>query len=143
MSTLAIRSEYDREQAIKNIKARELPFSLNIRKGAPRSIEQNSTQRMWLLEAQEQGDQTAEQYRGYCKLHFGVPILRAENDEFKKIYDEVIRPLPYEQKLAIMQVPVDLPVTSQMTTKQKAKYLDCIYTHFLSLGFALTEPRRG
>lgn len=143
MTAYAIRTEHDRQQALKNVSARDLPFTLNVNKGAPRSIEQNKLQRLWLLEAEEQGDMTAEEYRGFCKLHFGVPILRAENEDFKKIYDEVIRPLDYEKKLAVMRVPIDLPVTSQMTTKQKAKYLDCIYTHFLGLGFVLTEPKRG
>lgn len=143
MTAYAIRTEYDRQQALKNVSARELPFTLNINKGAPRSIEQNRLQRLWMVEAEEQGDMTAEEYRGFCKLHFGVPILRAENEEFKKIYDEVIRPLDYEKKLSFMRVPIDLPVTSQMTTKQKTKYLDLVYNHFLELGFVLTEPRRG
>lgn len=143
MTAYAIRTEHDRQQALKNAGTRDLPFTLSINKGAPRSIEQNRLQRLWMLEAEEQGDMTAEDYRGFCKLHFGVPILRAENEEFKKIYDEVIRPLDYEKKLAVMRVPIDLPVTSQMTTKQKTKYLDIVYNHFLELGFLLTEPKRG
>jgi len=41
-----------------------------------------------------------------------------------------------------MMIPIDLPVTSAMTTKQKTKYLDEVYKHFTGLGIQLTEPRR-
>ena len=143
MTTRAIRTEQDKNDVIRLLQARELPFTVNVVKGAPRSIEQNQLQRMWLTEAQEQGDQTAEEYRAYCKLHIGVPILRNENEIFRQQYENTIRPLPYEAKLAVMKVPIDLPVTRIMTTKQKAQYLDAIYQHFRGLGMQLTEPKRG
>lgn len=139
----AIRTEDDRDRVIKLIKARDLPCTVNITKGAPRSIEQNKTQRMWMLELEEHGDQTAEEYRGYCKLHFGIPILRAENDEFCAVYDRLIRPLDYEVKLEYMKAPLDFPVTRLMTTKQKSRYLDNIYEFYISNGFVLTVPNRG
>ena len=77
---------------------------------------------------------------GYCKLHHGVPILRNENDAFKQAYDQVIRPLSYEDKLKTMMVPLDMPVTRIMTTDQKTRYLDAIAQGFLEQGVALTEP---
>jgi hypothetical protein len=141
MTTWAVRTEQEREQVIKIIRGRDLPFTINATKGAPRSIDQNKLQRKWLTEAEQQGDCTAEEYRAYCKLHGGVPILRAENDQFHDVYDRVIRPLPYEQKLEIMKVPIDMPVTRIMTTSQKSKYLDWMYAHFTGLGFTLTEPK--
>ena len=140
MSTWAIRTEQDREQVIKLIQGREMPCTVNITKGAPRSIDQNKLQRKWLLEAQEQGDHAAEEYRGYCKAHFGIPILLAENEEFAEQYNRIIRPLSYEQKIEIMMTPIDFPVTRIMSTKQKSTYLDKIYGYFTSLGFQLTEP---
>lgn len=39
----AIRTEDDRERVIKLLRARELPCTVSIAKGAPRSIEQNFT----------------------------------------------------------------------------------------------------
>ena len=75
-----------------------------------------------------------------CKLTFGVPILRAENTWFREKYDEVVRPLPYPQKLALMMEPLDMPVTRLMTTEQKTRYLDAIYRHFAGLGLVLTVP---
>lgn len=142
MTTWAIRSEQDRSNVIKIIQARQMPCTVIINKGAPRSIEQNKLQRKWLLEAQEQGDQTAEEYRGYCKLWFGVPILRNEDEEFRKIYDKIIRPLPHPMKLEMMMVPLDLGITRRMTTKQKTKYLDQMYLFFTAQGFELTQPEQ-
>lgn len=143
MSEIAIRCNTDKIAAIKLIEARDPPFTLSIRKGAPRSIEQNKLQRKWLNEAAEQlCDDTAEGYRAYCKLHIGVPILRNENEQFKEQYDSIVRPLPYDKKLEIMKVPIDLPVTRIMTTKQKTQYLDAMYQHFRGLGVNLTEPER-
>jgi hypothetical protein len=108
-----------------------------------RSYEQNKLQRMWVKELSEQGDMTPEQYRGLCKLTFGVPILRLENDEFREQYDRTIKPLPYEVKLDIMMEPMDFPVTRLMSVKQKSDYLDQIFRHWSQEGFHLTRPERG
>lgn len=117
----------------------EIKISKHRRK---RSIEQNKLQRKWMLELEAQGDMTAEEYRGYCKLHFGVPIMRNEDEEFRRAYDRYIRDLPYEHKLAMMMVPLDFPVTRGMSTKQKTVYLDSVYRHFTGEGFVLTVPVR-
>lgn len=106
-----------------------------------RTLEQNRLQRQWLNEISEQlGDRTPEEARGYCKLTIGVPILRAENEKFREHYDRVIRPMPYETKLALMMEPFDFPVTRLMTTSQHTKYLDGIQRHFAEQGVLLTSP---
>ena len=105
-----------------------------------RSWEQNKLQRRWCKEASEQGDMTAEEYRGFCKLHYGVPILRRDSEEFREVYDRLIRPRDYAEKLELMQEPIDFQVTRLMTTAQKAEYLDAMYQHFTGLGFQLTDP---
>lgn len=140
MTTWPIRSEQDKQLAIKAIRGRSMPCTVTINKGAPRSIEQNRLQRKWLLEAELQGDQTAEEYRGYCKLNFGVAILRNENEVFREKYDRIIRPLSYKVRLELMMVPLDFPITRIMNTKQKTKYLDHMYEFFTGLGFELTQP---
>lgn len=140
MSSIAVRTEHDRKQAIRLIENSELPFTLTKIKGAPRSIEQNKLQRLWMRELEEQGDMTAEEYRAYCKAYFGVPILLAENDAFAEQYTAIVKPLPYEQKLEIMKQPIDLPVTRLMNVKQKKRYLDEIYTYWTGKGFRLTDP---
>ena len=107
-----------------------------------RSIEQNKLQRKWLNEAADQLKEfTAEEYRGYCKLHFGVPILRSENEDFREAYDRVIRPLSYEKKILCMCVPLDFQITRLMDTKQHATFLDAMYQFFTGLGAKLTDPK--
>lgn len=141
MTTHVITTSADRKSVLQLIENRPLPITVSIVKGKKRSVEQNRLQRLWMIEAAEQLDEyTAEEYRAFCKLHFGVPILRGEDEEFRKVYDDVIRPASYENKLKMMAVPIDLPVTSRMKTGQKKRYLDDVYHHFTGLGVKLTEP---
>ena len=77
MTTRIIETEPGRAALISLIQARPLPMTVQVLKGRKRSLEQNATQYMWHDEAANQLlDNTADWYRGYCKLHFGVPILR-------------------------------------------------------------------
>lgn len=140
MSTYPIRNESDRSRVIKVIEGRRLPFTASFKSGAPRSIEQNKLQRLWMIQAAEQGDMTAEEYRAYCKLAFGVPLMCEHDEEYAAVYERVIKPLPYEDKLAIMAEPIDFPVTRRMTSGVKKQYLDRVYVHLTSLGFLLTQP---
>jgi hypothetical protein len=139
-NSIPVRSEAERQRAILALQHRRPPFTVTLTKGEPRSLAQNRLQRLWLKEAEEQGDQTAEEYRAWCKLTIGVPILRADNDAFCAQYDAIIRPLPYERKLELMRVPIDFPVTRLMTTGQLKQYLDAMYQHFSGQGFHLTDP---
>ena len=86
------------------------------------------------------GDVTPEWVRGYSKLHFGVPILRAEDEEFAEKYDATVKPLTYETKIAVMSEPLDLPVTRRMTTEQKTRFLDAMHAHWSAQGIILTMP---
>lgn len=136
-----IETEHDRAMAARLIEARAVPFTFTLTDGKHRTTAQNKLQRLWMNEiAQQKGDLTPEEARAYCKLTIGVPILRAQNEAFRIRYDEVVKPLPYEQKIAIMSEPLDLPVTRIMTTKQKTEYLDGIIRHFAEQGIVLTMP---
>ena len=141
MTTRVIKTESDRALLIQYLKARPLPYTVDIVKGKRRSVEQNKLNRLWIAEIAEQlGDQTPEHVRGFCKLTMGVPILRAENTLFRERYDAVVRPLPYETKLALMQEPIDLPVTRLMTTDQEHRYLEAVCQFFVERGIVLTDP---
>lgn len=143
-----IKNEGDRELLLSLIKNMDAPFTVDIEKGIreKRSSDQNRLQRLWINEAAEQDTigMTAEEYRAYCKLHFGVPMLRNENDTFAELYDSKIRdrvpPYSYEQKLEFMAIPFDMHVTRLMTIKQHDKYLNMMHDHFTSLGMILTIP---
>jgi len=120
------------------------PFSVTIGPcESPKTVRQNKLQRKWVDEISSQGDGTfddAEYTRGYCKLHFGVRILLHENESFRVQYEQTIKHLTYEQKIMIMQEPMDFPVTRLMTSKQKSQYLDRMYVFFTGKGFILTDP---
>lgn len=137
-----IRNVQDKQRLIAYLQRQTEPMTITIEKGIhdKRSNDQNRLQRLWLNELAEQGDMTAEEYRAYCKLHFGVPILRNANEQFRTAYDDKVKPFPYEQKLAFMAEPFDFPVTRLMTVKQHKQFLDAIYVHFTGLGFVLTNP---
>lgn len=127
----------------KYLSKHKLPMTVVVENGLQkkRSNDQNRLQRFWLNEAEEQGDMTAEEYRAYCKLHFGVPILRNQCDEFKEAYDSKVKHCySYEQKLNMMMIPCDFPVTRLMTVKQHQQFLDKMYVHFSSIGIGLTVP---
>ena len=137
----SIQSDYDRDMAAKLVSNRPYPFTLTITDGKHRSTAQNRLQHMWMKEISEQkGDITPSEARAYCKLTIGVPILREQNEAFRLRYDEILKPLSYEQKLAIMSEPLNLPVTSLMSTKQLTEYLEGIIRHFGQQGIILTMP---
>lgn len=145
MTTRIIRKQTDVDGLVTLLRSRKLPYTITIVQGAHRTSDQNKLQRKWLGEAAEQlGDRTVEELRAYCKLTFGVPILRRDNEAFRAQYDRLIKGrYTYEEKLAFMMEPVDNPVTRIMSSKQKTEYLDAIYRHFASQGIVLTIPRRG
>lgn len=141
MTTRFLESEGDRRLLIRFLEAQPLPLTVTLSKGGKRSLKQNALNRLWMGEIAEQlGDQTSEEIRGYCKLTLGVSILRAENEEFREAYDATVRPLPYELKLKLMMEPFDFAVTRKMNTKQFTTYLDCVHRHFSEKGIALTDP---
>lgn len=141
-----IRTDEERLKVMSRMAEMELPITVDIKKGAhvKRSNPQNALQHKWLTEAAQQGDMTYEEQRAYCKLHFGVPILRESSEEYRKLYDERVKPLPYELKLKMMSHPIDAAVTRVMNKKQMQEYLDAVYSHFVgTCGFRLTEPTEG
>lgn len=143
MTTRVIDSDGELDLLVRYLRSLSRPFTVDVVKGRRRSNEQNRLQRQWCNEIAEQlGDRTPEDVRAYCKLHYGVPILREESADFREKYDRIIRPLAYEQKLELMAEPFDFPVTRLMKTEQKTRYLDAIHKHFTEQGLKLTDPEQ-
>lgn len=116
------------------------PCTVSIRRGAGRTNAQNRLAQQWASDVSVQlGDRTPEEVRGYFKLHHGVPIRR-EDEAFAAVYDRTIRPLPYKAKLDCMMVPIDMPVTRDMTKAELTRYLDSIQAEFATMGVRLTDP---
>jgi len=141
VTTRVLETKSDIDMLASLLRAKKLPCTVTVVQGRKRSTEQNRLNRMWMIEAAQQlGEFDAEGYRAFCKLHFGVPILRNENEAFREQYDAIVKPLSYEQKIEIMKEPIDLPITRLMTSGQEKRYLDDVWDHFTKLGVKLTEP---
>ena len=142
MTTLLINSDESLQSTFGAI--RELYFKhryvrLNAKAGTDRSVPQNNITHHWYSQiARELQEDDAAGWKAFSKLHFGVPILRAEDEEFRKFYDCAIKSsLSYEEKLDAMKF---VPVTSRMTVPQLSKYADDVQRHFLTRSVILTYP---
>jgi hypothetical protein len=113
---------------------------LNLKTGKDRSLDFNALSHCWYEQlARELPDDDELGWKCYCKLNFGVPIMRAEDEEFRSFYDAAIKQsLSYEQKLTAMKY---LPVTSLMTNPQFKKYCIELQAHFAPRGVILEFPR--
>ena len=121
----------------------EFPIRIQIdKKKKTRTIKQNNTANRWYRDCEAQGDMKAWEYKAYCKLHFGIPILRRDSIKFKDGYDSKVKKFDYETKLMFMGEPYSFPVTSLMNVKQQSEYLDIVERHFSEQNFELTEVRR-
>ena len=113
-------------------------LKVSVRAGKDRSLDQNALSFAWYEQlARELKEEDALGWRAYCKLHHGVPILRAEDDEFRQFYDASLKKLDYEQKLAAMKF---VPVTSLMTKAQLSAYLEAVQDDFRKRGVMLEFP---
>lgn len=111
---------------------------VSVKTGKDRSLPQNNLTFGWYDQiARELREDDVLGWRCYCKLHHGVPILRAEDDEYKQSYDLVIKPLDYEKKLIAMR---HWPVTSLMTKVQLSKYAESVQADFYERGVILAFP---
>lgn len=111
---------------------------VRVRESAPSRLDaMKSLQHHWYNELSTQSGKSAKYINAFCKLHFGVPIAR-EDEEFRKIYDQVIKPLPKGKKIYLMGPPVSISVTSNFNTQQMSRYLNEIKQWAKSKGYQLT-----
>ena len=100
----------------------------SVKTGKDRSLPQNSLTHRWYEQlSRELREDNALGWKCFCKLHYGVPILRAEDEQFRETYDAVIKPLTYERKLIAMRA---WPVTSLMSKDQLSQYLELMRAGF-------------
>lgn len=142
MTTWTVNSETSLQSVIGDLRElwRDRKFlTLSVKAGKGRSLDQNAISHAWYAQvARELREDDERGVKRYCKLHFGVPLLRAEDEEFREAYDRVLRPrLSYEEKLEAMDI---LPVTSRMTTKQLSRYMEDVRAHYVARGVQLEFP---
>jgi len=138
MSAMVINSMDSLQRAIGDLRSlwdRHKFLRVNVKAGKDRSLPQNAITHVWYAQiARELREDDELGWKCYSKLHFGVPILRAEDEEFRSTYDAVIKPLSYEQKLMAMRC---WPVTSIMTKEQLSKYAEAMQADFARRGVRL------
>lgn len=141
MSTYNIATEIQLQTLIGDLRAEFKAngfLSVSVKAGKKRSLSQNDISHAWYEQlARELREDDALGWKCYAKLTIGVPILRAEDEEFRAVYDGAIKGLTYEQKLGVMKI---LPVTSLMTKAQLSKYLETMQAHFQQRGVWLQFP---
>ncbi|MDH2013464.1 hypothetical protein N5J66_05705 [Pseudomonas juntendi] len=118
---------------------------VSMRPGKDRTLDQNA---LWfamydrIAKSTEMGG--IEDVRRYCKLHFGVPIMRASCDEFRTGWAESFIHLPYEVKLRLMGPcamfgPDGFPVTRLFDRTQGCQYTDRIVNEFAPQGVVFSD----
>ena len=123
---------------IRNLWKQHKWVRVTAKSGKPRSVDQNSISHAWYEQlANELREDDAAGWKSFCKLHYGVPILRAEDADFREFYDAAVKGLTYEQKLKAMAF---VPVTSLMTKAQLSKYLEAMQAEFIGRGVRLEFP---
>ncbi len=110
--------------------------------GAQRSLDQNAISHAWYEQVSaELREDTALGVKCESKLVCGVPILRAESEEFLQQYDaQVKHRFTHEEKLELMKW---IPVTSLMTKAQLSQYLEAVQAHWARRGVLLTFPEQA
>lgn len=113
---------------------------VSMRPGKDRTLVQNA---LWfamyerIAKSTEMGD--IEDVRRYCKLHLGVPIMRAGCAEFRTGWAESFIHLDYDVKLRLMGPcamfgPDGFPVTRLFDRAQGCQYTDRIVEEFAPRG---------
>ena len=117
----SLRAEYNKYHFVR----------LNMVSGKHRGVQINALSHVWYKQiSDERGEMTPSEVKSFCKLHFGVPILRRDNEEFAEKYDNYIKPLPYPHKLSIISM---VDITSEMTNPQMKEYMEEVKAHFETL----------
>jgi hypothetical protein len=121
-------------------------FTVTFNTGKKRTISQNSLSHQWYGQvAAETGEYTPGEIKCLCKLHVGLPIIRAtpEGERGKSVKrvcefcDTYLDYKTYEEKVFSMEF---LPVTSLMNTKQLSEYLTGVQYNYARRGVILFFP---
>ena len=132
---LTARTTTDREKLSKLKPGEEV--RVKIATGG-RSLSSNALSHQWYKDASMQMDESPEEVRAYCKLHFGVPLMLAESEKFRESYNAIRYALTYESKLKAMDI---LDVTSLMSKDQMCKYLNDMQRSYAEQGVILETPK--
>lgn len=143
MSEIIVNSEIALQSAIGQLRETwaKHKFVRVILRAKKRSLDQNALAAAWYAQMEREDLQDDKLgHKCYCKLHHGVPILRAEDADYRAFYDGAIKGLSYKKKLSAMKY---LPVTSLMTVDQLSRYLEAVQDDYATRGVFLEFPEDG
>ncbi|HZX51512.1 MAG TPA: hypothetical protein VFE95_05790 [Pseudomonas sp.] len=118
---------------------------VSYRPGKDRTLDQNA---LWFAMYQRIAQMTqigdVEDARRYCKLHFGVPIMRKACEDFRHAWNVSFLLLTYETKLELMGPcalfgPDGFPVTRLFNRAQGIAYTDQIVAEFSAKGVVFDD----
>lgn len=118
---------------------------VSMRPGKDRTLDQNA---LWFAMYQRIAQMTqigdVEDARRYCKLHFGVPIMRKACEDFRHGWNVSFMLLTYETKLELMGPcalfgPDGFPVTRLFNRAQGIAYTDQIVAEFTGKGVVFDD----
>lgn len=112
---------------------------VSLRPGKDRTLDQNALWWSMYQRIAQMLDWDVEEARRYCKLHFGVPIMRKADEDFLYGWNHMFLHLDYETKLELMGPcalfgPDGFPVTRLFNRQQGVLYTDRIVAEFSQRG---------
>ena len=104
---------------------------------ADRGLSQNALSHVWYRQYQKhRGDVELFEAAGELKLDFAVPLLKAECDEFKNVFNYCLAPYDRETQIEILGKSF-CKSTSLFNKKQFCEYLSSVQTHCAKNGIYL------
>lgn len=136
--TWTIRTTSDLDNAFLEIEGYEPPLVIKVEKGeaALRTLDQNALVNVWYRQIGEEYGLDFEEARAYCKLIFGIPMLRTKSKHFRNTYDKYLKHMSYREKMNVI-MHTDLPVTSTFNTKEMSEYMESMQRYFADKGLRL------
>lgn len=140
MPTKVIRDPAHIDALADILRGRKFPLTVSWSQGDSRSQQQQRLSFRWYQDvARQLGDQDSEDVRADCKVTFGIPILSAGDDAFRRDWARSIGRFGHEGQREIVK-RLQVPVTSLMKVAQMTAYLDAMQRRYLAQGIRLTDP---
>ena len=140
MPTRIIKTGADLDNLVRFLRKVKLPVTVTWVQGRDRTTEQNALQWLWATEVSYQtGDRTAEEVQEDWRLVHGVPILKESDEDFRKAFDCLIAPWPYEAQKRAMK-SLGMGVTRHLKVPQMIAFMDSVTRECAEMGFELTDP---
>lgn len=137
MTSMTVHNDRHFAQMFHTLEGLKMPFTVSWKQGYDRTQAQNRWQfRAARLMADHRGDVDTAEVQAEWKLDLGVPIMRAEDDEFREMFDLVIAPQTRETKLRLMRM--GYPVTRLMKSGQMTRYMEFVVQECAAWGVDVT-----